>query len=136
MSTSGKKGFSSSAKAYSLRKTAQLKKRSQTGKPDASLLSPAALMALGLAGVAVAAVPDKPQSAPPMPKREADLTGATGLPDQIAEDAVSPSQTPISAELQVQLGDLIESMQAQVAPVAAELTAVGGEENLSAAPAP
>ena len=79
MAGQGKLGFYAGKKAAGSKTSKPLEGLGKSAKADPSVLSPAALMALGLAGVAVAAVPDKAQNAPPMSKNDAALSGAAGF---------------------------------------------------------
>ena len=94
MTGQSKPGFYSGKKAAASKNTKPLEGLGKSAKADPSVLSPAALMALGLAGVAVAAVPDKAQNAPPMPKNDTALSGAGGFSDRVAEETAASVAPP------------------------------------------
>ena len=112
MAASSKPGVYANKKAARSKTSKLLEGLGQSAKADPSVLSPAALMALGLAGVAVAAVPDKSQNAPPVPKNDAALAGATGFSDRVAKEAATSVAPPNVSDLQLQLADLIDDLQA------------------------
>ena len=110
MTTSGTSGKGVNSKK-SLRSKAPgtPKDPTQSAKADSSLLSPAVLMALGMAGMAVAAVPE-------------NASGASQDPENLAEQDLAPdasqalpqvAQAPVASDLQSQLADLITDLQAQ-----------------------
>ena len=113
MADQSKLGFYSKKKAVGSKTSKPLEGLVKSAKADPSVLSPAALMALGLAGVAVAAVPDKAQNAPPMPKNDTALSGAGGFSDRVAEETAASVAPPNASDLQLQLADLIDDLQAQ-----------------------
>ena len=113
MAASIKPGFHANKKAAGSKTSKPLEELGKSAKADPSVLSPAALMALGLAGVAVAAVPDKSQNTPPVPKNETALSGAGGFSDRVAEETAASVAPPIASDLQLQLADLIDDLQAQ-----------------------
>ena len=119
MAASIKPGFHANKKAAGSKTSKPLEEFGKSAKADPSVLSPAALMALGLAGVAVAAVPDKAQNAPPMPRNDAALSGVAGFSDRVAEEAAASVAPPIASDLQLQLADLIDDLQAQTVLAAA-----------------
>jgi hypothetical protein len=129
-----KPGFSAGKKAAGSKTSKPLEGLGKSAKADPSVLSPAALMALGLAGVAVAAVPDKAQNAPPMSKNDAALSGAAGFSDRVAEETAASVAPPIASELQLQLLDLIDDLQAQTV-LEAEATGVTTVTSELASPA-
>jgi hypothetical protein len=129
MTTSGASG--SGAKSNkTLRKQASAidKTRSLPAKADPSTLSPAVLMALGLAGVAVAAVPDKANDAAVEPKNPADQLAAVEAPADLDQSA----QAPEASDLQMQLFDLAAELQSQLGQMA-EVALPGDLEVLLAA---
>ena len=119
MAGQSKLGYHAGKKAAGSKNTKPLEGLWKSAKADPSVLSPAALMALGLAGVAVAAVPDKAQNAPPMPRNDAALSGAAGFSDRVAEETAASVAPPIASDLQLQLADLIDDLQAQTVREAA-----------------
>ena len=119
MAGQSKLGYHAGKKAAGSKNTKPLEGLWKSAKADPSVLSPAALMALGLAGVAVAAVPDKARNAPPMPRNDAALSGAAGFSDRVAEETAASVAPPIASDLQLQLADLIDDLQAQTVREAA-----------------
>ncbi len=110
MTTSGTSGKGINSKK-SLRSKAPgaPKDPTQSVKADSSLLSPAVLMALGMAGMAVAAVPDNASDASPSQENQAEQDLALEASQPLPQVA----QAPIASDLQMQLADLITDLQAQ-----------------------
>ena len=110
MTTSGTSGKSINSKK-SLRSKAPgtPKDPTQSAKADSSLLSPAVLMALGMAGVAVAAVPESDSGASPQAENLAEQDLALDTSQALPQVA----QAPVASDLQMQLADLITDLQAQ-----------------------
>ena len=80
-----------------------------SAKADSSLLSPAVLMVLGMAGMSVAAVPGSASSESPAPESSAEQ----GLAPDDSAALSQGSPVPAASDLQMQLADLIVDMQAQ-----------------------
>ena len=110
MTTSGTSGKGINSKKSLRSKAAGAPKDpTQSVKADSSLLSPAVLMALGMAGMAVAAVPDNASDASPSPENQAEQD----LAPEASQPLPQVAQTPIASDLQMQLADLITDLQAQ-----------------------
>ena len=89
MTTSGVSGKGvNSKKSLGTKAPGAPKDLTQSAKADSSLLSPAVLMALGMAGMAVAAVPEVPQrSGPNLPDYQAAIPAIPEQPEQFVAHA-------------------------------------------------
>ena len=110
MTTSGTSGKGvNSKKSWRSKAPGAPKDPTQSAKADSSLLSPAVLMALGMAGMAVAAVHESDSGASP----QAENLAEQDLALDASQTLPQVTQAPVASDLQMQLADLITDLQAQ-----------------------
>jgi len=117
MTTSGTSGKGvNSKKSWRSKAPGAPKDPTQSAKADSSLLSPAVLMALGMAGVAVAAVPESDSGA----SAQAENLAEHDLALDASQTLLQVAQAPVASDLQMQLADLITDLQAQAGQMPTE----------------
>ena len=135
MSASKKDGLNTSPSKPALASVVETGKAHASNKrSDAALLSPFALMALGLTGAATEVFANDTQNIVPAPMTDAEPVAA----DLTAPDAATPAQSDTDqvAGLEQQIAELTQSMSAEMSSADAAIAVVGGSEQTTTADSP
>ncbi|MEI6598081.1 MAG: Ig-like domain-containing protein, partial [bacterium] len=135
MSASKKDGLNTSPSKPALASVVETGKAHASNKrSDAALLSPFALMALGLTGAATEVFASDTQNIVPAPMTDAEPVAA----DLTAPDAATPAQSDTDqvAGLEQQIAELTQSMSAEMSSADAAIAVVGGSEQTTTADSP